>query len=147
MQTIFNDTDYLELMKRAEAMQPDSQRHWGTMDAAQMMAHVNTTIETGLGTILLPSESNFFLRVLIKPLAIGKRPMTKNAPTAKSFRVTGPKEFSAEKQKLLQNLKAAHGNGLNGNWQPHISFGPLTPEEWGGLIYKHVSHHLNQFSC
>jgi hypothetical protein len=28
---------------------------------------------------------------------------------------------------------------------PHSFFGPLTPQEWAILMYKHVDHHLRQF--
>jgi transposase InsO family protein len=28
---------------------------------------------------------------------------------------------------------------------PHSFFGPLTPEEWAILMYKHLDHHLRQF--
>ena len=27
----------------------------------------------------------------------------------------------------------------------HTFFGPLTPEEWARLMYKHLDHHLRQF--
>jgi hypothetical protein len=27
----------------------------------------------------------------------------------------------------------------------HPTFGPLSPEEWGRLSWKHVNHHLVQF--
>jgi hypothetical protein len=134
-------------MKRAEAVQPASQPQWGKMNAAQMLAHMNNMLEVGLGTTTPLSESNFLLRLIVKPLVLGKRPFGKNAPTAKSFRVTEQKDFVTEKQKFIRNLNAAHANGLTGTWHLHVSFGPLTPEEWGRLIYKHTDHHLNQFSC
>jgi len=28
---------------------------------------------------------------------------------------------------------------------PHSFFGPLTPDEWAILMYKHLDHHLRQF--
>src|SRR5579862_7732446 len=142
--TVFNETEYSELMKKVEGMTPESKAGWGKMDAAQMLAHVNLTIETGLGVTSLPSESNWFTRTIIKPLAL-RRTLMKNSPTAKSFRMKEEKDFSTEKQKLLRNLKMAHERGANGAWKPHISFGPLTGEEWGALIFKHASHHMEQF--
>jgi hypothetical protein len=63
------------------------------------------------------------------------------------MRMTEPKDFQSEKQKLLESLRAAKGRGLSGNWTPHVAFGPLTADEWGRLHYKHLDHHLHQFSA
>ena len=147
MKTIFNDRDFSALYARAEALKPDAPLQWGGMNVAQMLAHANRTIELGLGVVTAPSESNIFLRWLIKPLAVGSAPIKKNSPTSKAMRITEEKDFQAEKLKLLENLLAAKARGLNGNWQPHIAFGPLTPEQWGTLTYKHLDHHLQQFSA
>ena len=124
MKTIFDDADFSPLMQRVEALSPDSQRQWGKMNAAQMMAHVSRTVELSLGLATAPSEANWFMRRIIKPFAIGNRQTPKNSPTAKAFRIDGERDFDAEKQKLIQNLKAAKERGLNGEWMPSVSFGP-----------------------
>ena len=147
MKTIFNDSDFSALFARVEGLRPDSPRQWGDMNAAQMMAHTNRTIELSLGMITAPSESNIFLRWIIKPIAIGRLPIKKHSPTAKAMCIIEEKDFQAEKLKLLENLLAAKARGLSGAWKPHVAFGPLTPEQWGTLTYKHLDHHLQQFSA
>lgn len=146
MKTIFNDKDYSELLKRAESLQPDSPRQWGKMNVAQMMAHVSRTIELSLGLASAPSESNFIFRWFLKPLVVGPRPVKKNSPTSKAFLITDEREFQIENPRLLENLRAAKARGPHGQWSPSVAFGPLTPDEWGRLTYKHMDHHLRQFA-
>ena len=31
--------------------------------------------------------------------------------------------------------------------QPHCFFGPMTPQEWATIGYKHLDHHLRQFNA
>ena len=147
MKTIFNDDEFSALIARVERLQATSPRQWGQMDLAQMLAHVNRTIDLSLGKITAPSESNFFLRHIIRPIAIGPLPIKRSSPTSNAMRIADPKEFAAERQKLLDNLKAAKARGLNGTWSAHVAFGPLTPEQWGRLTYKHADYHLRQFSA
>jgi len=147
MKTIFEDNDFAALEKRVEALKPDAPRQWGTMDVAQMLAHANRAIELSLGLVSAPSESNILLRWLVKPLAVGKLPIKKSSPTSSSMRMTEPKDFETEKQKLLASLRAARTRGRGGIWTPHVAFGPLTSDEWGRLHHKHLDHHLRQFAA
>jgi hypothetical protein len=142
--TIHNAADFSVLYRRAEQLALDAKPIWGSMNVAQMLAHANRSIEVGLGTFTPPSEANWFGRTIIKRVVLN-RDLWHNSPTAKAFKVTDTHEFEKEKAGLFANLKAAQAKGLNGSWAPHVSFGVLTPEEWGVLIYKHINHHLSQF--
>ncbi len=147
MKTIFNDNDFAALLARVEAIQPAAARQWGKMDVAQMMAHCDRAISLSLGVIAAPSQSNWFLRRLIKPMAIGRLPIKRNSPTSDSMRITEEKDFQTEKQKLVDSLRAAKARGIKGEWVPHVAFGVLTAAEWGRLHHKHVDYHLQQFSA
>jgi hypothetical protein len=142
--TIHNNEDFAALCRRAEQLVSAAKPKWGSMNVAQMLAHANRSIEVGLGTFTPPSEANWFGRTIIKRVVLS-RDLWHNSPTAKAFKVTDAHEFEREKASLLENLKAAQAKGLNGTWAPHVSFGVLTPEEWGVLIYKHINHHFSQF--
>jgi hypothetical protein len=132
-------------MQRIEVIQPDAKPQWGKLNVAQMLAHCNRSVEISLGLITPPSETNWFMRWIVKPYVVGKRPFSKNSPTAKALVIREEKDFNTEKQKLIQNLKAAKERGVNAAWSPSVGFGPMTGEEWGRLHYKHVDHHLMQF--
>ena len=57
-------------------------------------------------------------------------------------------QVSTEKTKLENLIKEFHGGGLGGaTTNPHAFFGKLTKEEWGIVMYKHLDHHLRQFSA
>lgn len=144
--TIHNAQDFDALYRRAEALAAGAQPRWGKMNGAQMLTHLNRSIEMGLGTFTPPSEVNWFTRHIIRPIALNVE-LKRNSPTARALKISDPDEFEKGKAALLRNLKDAQAKGLNGKWSPHVSFGPLTPEEWGHLIYKHANHHLTQFGA
>jgi len=39
----------------------------------------------------------------------------------------------------------AEGVGTGSARAVHPTFGPLSPEQWGRLCWKHLNHHLTQF--
>lgn len=141
--TIFSD--YHELHTRLESLHAGARPKWGKMNAAQMLAHVNIPLESGLGKLKLALEGNVVSRWIIKKVVFSQRSFLPNMPTARGFVVGPAQDFEFEKARLLANLKEAHTRGNKGYWEPHVAFGPLEPEEWGVLIYMHVDHHLRQF--
>ena len=46
MKNFFNSSDVSEITKRIESLTPDSQKQWGKMNATQMLAHCNISLET-----------------------------------------------------------------------------------------------------
>jgi len=49
MKNLFEPSSVQEVMTRIEQLTPDSQRQWGKMDVAQMMAHCSTTMDMASG--------------------------------------------------------------------------------------------------
>lgn len=143
--TVFYPGDYKALLSRIERLQPDMPRLWGKMSPAQMLAHVNVPLETGLGKISPPREGNFLTRPLMRWFVLSSKQFQRNLPTLKAFVVRDSRDFEQEKQRLLANLAEAHARGINGPWNPHHAFGALTPQQWGELTYLHLDHHLRQF--
>jgi hypothetical protein len=146
MKSIHIDRDYSEILQRIESLTPDAARQWGSMNAAQMLTHVNLALEVSLGMVAIPSKSTWFLRTILKPMVFTFLPMPKNAPTSEALKVIDARDFIAEKQRLIGNVKTAHDRDPNSPWSPHAAFGPLTGSEWGKLHYKHMNHHLQQFA-
>jgi hypothetical protein len=71
--------------------------------------------------------------------------MARNAPTSPAFKVADRRQFEAEKAAFLEAFQIlAKGPGV-ATAQQHVFFGPMTPTEWGRLMYKHVDHHFRQF--
>jgi transposase InsO family protein len=56
------------------------------------------------------------------------------------------RDFVAERQRLRGLIdRFAAGGPAGCTKHPHSFFGPMTPEEWAALNYKHLDHHLRQF--
>jgi len=147
MKTMFHSPDVKEILDRLDQLRPDTQRQWGTMDAAQMMAHCIETTAMATGDSKPPRV--FIGRILgplIKPAFLGESPFRKNSPTAPSMKIADKREFEKEKTKLITIIKKlADGGEAKCTTHPHPFFGPLTPAQWGTSQYKHLDHHFRQF--
>lgn len=150
IKSVLSATGYEEIKNRIESLQSNSERQWGKMDIAQMLAHCSKLIEQTLGKIPFKDESNFLSRTLIRRLAFNslkKGVMGKNLPTVKGFAITDERQFALEKKRLLDNLADFYTQGQNGHLMPHPAFGQFTNEEWGQFMRLHLAHHLTQFSA
>jgi hypothetical protein len=137
-----------ELKERLARLTPDSERLWGRMSAAQMVAHCSAGMEMAVGDRLPPRI--FVGRIIggmVKARVLGNdEPLRRNTPTEKGMRVEGERDLEAERERLrglVDRFVAAGPAGCTTH--PHSFFGRLTPQEWAILMYKHLDHHLRQF--
>ncbi len=144
MQTLFEKSNYDQLVARLEKITEAVQPLWGKMNAAQMMHHLNLTMEAPLGKITPKGKPVFFMR-LFKGVLYNDKPFGKGDPTPKDFKVTDSFNFDEEKKKAVDNLGELFNKGLSSTYKPHVFFGELTNEQWGKHFYKHTDHHLRQF--
>lgn len=148
MKNLFDATTATEIKERIERLGPGSTRQWGKMSAAQAMAHCATTMEWAVGDSSAP---RMFVGRILGPLVKFKvlkdeAPMRRNTPTAKSLVVTDDRDLGKERQRLSALIDRFSAGGPQGcTKHAHTFFGPLTPEEWARLMYKHLDHHLRQF--
>jgi hypothetical protein len=147
MQTIFHPADREAIARRLATLEPEAQRQWGRMDAAQMLAHCAVGLEVAAGERSLPQA---FLGKLIGPLVgvlvLGQRPFGHDAPTAPAFVVLGARDFEAERIRVATLIDHVVQRGPeHAAQQTHPFFGRLSGEKWGRLVYKHLDHHLRQF--
>jgi hypothetical protein len=149
MKNLYEPPAAQEIKQRLDQLQPDSPRQWGTMTPAQAVAHCATAMEWAVGDGI--PERIFLGRIIgriIKPLALkDDKPMRRNSPTTKSLIIQGDRNLANERdrlQALLDRFVASGAPGCTKN--PHPFFGPLTPQEWSILMYKHLDHHLRQFA-
>lgn len=148
MKDIFDASVTEEMIRRIEALTPDTRPLWGKMNASQMLAHVNVSYEMVYedkhkrpGAL-----ARLLLRTFVKQGVVGEKPYPKGAMTAPAFRIADERDFDAEKARLIAYLRrtqALGGDHFDGK-ESH-SFGPLTRTEWSNLFYKHLDHHLTQF--
>jgi hypothetical protein len=85
----------------------------------------------------------------VKHRALGNDdPIRRNSPTLEEFIVHDQPDIVAERARLSTLIdRFAAGGATACSTHPHSFFGPLTPDEWAILMYKHVDHHLRQFGA
>src|SRR5262245_8404867 len=106
MKNLFEQETFDEVISRIDKLQPTSQRHWGKMDVAQMMAHCSITMDIASGRLNLP-------RILIgrligpffKSIYTNEKPLGKNGPTGKELVVAGQKDFAPEREQLKVKVR------------------------------------------
>lgn len=145
--SIFNTADRDSIIKRISTLTPASQAAWGTMNVGQMLAHCNEIHKVVLGKELADKRPNFLLRFIIKKIVLSPKPYKQGLPTGRSFVMTNAQDFHKEKQEMFQYLGDIAIKGPGHSWPPHPAAGKLTGNEWGYALWKHLDHHLRQFSA
>ncbi len=147
MKTLFDQAALEESLSRIEQLSPESQGQWGKMNVAQMLKHCSSTMEVARGQRHIKRMFiGYLLGGMIKKHFYNDAPVKRNSPTHATFVVVDEKDFEQEKQTLIEHLKAFTAAGPEGcTSAAHAFFGPLTKEQWGMGMYKHLDHHLQQF--
>ena len=145
IKSLFDPNVKQDIIDRINKLTAQSQRQWGKMDVAQMLAHVQQPIEVAYGKRELKSH---WLLKLIGPLFKTKlyngQPYKQGLPTDRSYVMTGTvKDFEKEKQQLLELINHFHDTNLTE--ARHPVFGTFTKEQWSLATWKHLDHHLRQF--
>ena len=144
VKNLFDTAVKQDIINRINKLTPGSQRQWGKMDVAQMLAHCQMPLGVAVGKHTL--KGSFFIKLigpLFKKKLFNDQPFKQNLPTDKSFKMTDPKDFEYEKQSLIQMINDFSETTMSG--EPHPFFGKLTKEEWSKGTWKHLDHHLMQF--
>lgn len=148
MKNLFDATDVHTVKSRLDRVGPESERQWGTMSAAQMLAHCALGFEMAAGELRPPRAfAGRILGPIIRPLVFrDDAPIKRNSPTIESMKMRGEYDLEVERQRLRGLIdRFAAAGAARCTSHPHPFFGRLTGEQWGIMMYKHVDHHLRQF--
>jgi hypothetical protein len=76
--------------------------------------------------------------------------MRRNSPSSPELFSANPTQCNLERERA-QLIVAIDSFATEGaascSHHPHPFFGPLKPQQWAILMYKHVDHHLRQFGA
>lgn len=151
MKDLFDPILVEETKQRILQLRPESERQWGTLAVAQTLAHCTSGIEMAMG-IIQPKRASFpatLLGPLIKPLVLrDDKPLRRHSPSSPELFVADPAqcELQHERSRLIAAIDGFASQGAACcTSNPHPFFGPLNPEQWAILMYKHIDHHLRQF--
>ena len=149
MENIFNDADYHLTVQRIKSLTVDSKRRWGKMNINQMLEHCSIQLKLALN--LLPSkryEGSFIFRTQLgRWLTLYVIPWPHGAATPSQMNMlknnVAEQDFLTEKNQLLFLLGEIKQKQM---LTPHPFYDELNQKDWGRLIWKHINHHLKQFS-
>ena len=148
MKTIRNEKDRLELFTRLHKLAGTETPAWGKMNVDQMMSHLVQACEMPFATIM-KDKSSFFSRTVIKPLILYLLPMPKDVKVSAEMdqQANGrrPTGFSADRQKVIDELERIAALSVDHPCLGHPFFGRMSAKEWAVIAYKHTDHHLRQF--
>jgi hypothetical protein len=148
MKDLFAAATLEDAKRRIALLRPESERLWGKMSAAQMLAHCSATMEMAVGMTFPPRR---FVGRLVGPIAkkailTEGKPFRRNSPSDKSLIIRDERDFEGERQRLCGLLDRFQAGGPEGcTRHPHSFFGSLTSLEWAAFMYIHLDHHLQQF--
>lgn len=147
IKTIFDKNTFDETLARIEKLTPQTKQLWGKMNVSQMFAHCNAVLQIAVGDKkTTQSFLGWLISPLVKDMALNEKPIAKNGITLSDFKMTNEKDFTDEKQKLIEFITRLNQGGesfVKGNVHPF--FGKFKPNEWGISTWKHLDHHLQQF--
>ena len=147
MKNLFDKDSYEEIIRRINTLTPASQRLWGKMEVAQMLAHCKEAFKVPLSDKKIPRMFiGYLLGWMMRSKLYNETPWGKNLPTAPNFLIKDGRDFNTEKNGLMELITKFNSLGAgNVGKFPHPFFGKLTQEQWGKSMYKHLDHHLSQF--
>ena len=148
---LFDSTLVREIEQRIKRLHPESERQWGSLTVAQMLAHCTYGMQMAMG-VINPRPAAFpanLIGRLIKPFVFGDdKPMRRNSPSVPELFPADPIRCDCERERaqLITTIDSFVEQGAPCCSQhPHPYFGLLKPNQWAILMYKHLDHHLRQF--
>jgi hypothetical protein len=144
VRTLLDPADRARLVERLRRLRPESKPAWGKLDAPRMLCHVADTLRIALGELPTRPTHSFLSRTLGRALVVNTRLRAPRGKidTAPEMMSSRPTSWDADLAACVQLVERV-GEGTSR--AVHPAFGPLTPEEWGRMSWKHCDHHLTQF--
>ena len=136
-----------EIIERIRRLGPHNDRLWGRMDHSQMLAHVGDQLRLALGDLPIDGARGVFRFALPRYLVIHVLPWPKGRAAApeEAF-TTAPTDWESDRARLLDLIERFAAIRPSELQPVHPLFGHLKPHDVGVLSYRHLDHHLRQFS-
>lgn len=93
------------LLKRIKALNPASQRLWGTMSVARILKHITVPYQEIIEDNHRTPKMRWLGKLFFKTIMTGEKPYKKNSPTAKQFIITNESDFETAPRELSEKSK------------------------------------------
>ena len=138
-----------QIVRRISAIQEDSPRRWGTMNAPRVIAHLLHSLKVPLGEASTEYHGNFFKKNVMRLLAFHTpMPWPKGKiPTAPGYEADPEGSFEQQKQDLVSAVERFIDLSEKDPDREvlHPNFEMRKLRYWQRLNGRHFDHHLNQF--
>jgi Protein of unknown function (DUF1569) len=150
VKTLSNTTDRSELLNRLTTVRPESQRHWGSMSAHQMICHLSDSFRAALGEKQMTQSTTLYKRTVYKWAALWlpfhwPRGIKTRPEMDQHHGGTPPAEFVSD----VENLRVLLNRFCSSEDQfgAHATLGQMSRIERMRHAYLHMDHHLRQFGA
>jgi len=137
------------ILERLARLTPNHERHWGKMEAAQLLPHLADGVRLALGEKKLEGPPKRGLKATVfRYLAIHRLPWPegKIQSPAGAFKTTSA-GWEQDRQIVVGLIERFAVAGPGQLAAEHPSFGRMGPRDWDVLQYRHMDHHLRQFGA
>ncbi|MDX1578973.1 MAG: DUF1569 domain-containing protein [Gemmatimonadota bacterium] len=136
-----------EIERRIRSLTPESERRWGRMDHGDLLVHLQNSFRLAMeGSRRAPAGPLRFPPFRYLALHLVKWPEGKIQAPPGAF--DGPSgTFEEGRRTLLELLDAYFERPESELGEAHPIFGRMKPHDWGVFLYRHLDHHLRQFSA
>src|SRR5260370_15745255 len=106
MKNLFEREAVDEEISRIDTLKPATQRHWGKMDVAQMMAHCSGALDMASGQLILPRLLiGRLIGPFVKPIYTNEKPFSPGNPTDPKLIVSDKRDFLREQEQLKRKVR------------------------------------------
>ena len=148
MRSIFEDDARAEIVARIRSLTPDNERRWGKMDCPTMVGHCADGLKMVLGERDVGKPRGPYRFAPLRYLLIHVVPWPKGKAKAPMEPRQRSVEELEERRDALLGLVARAAETPPGEFaDTHPLFGRMKHRDWGVLVYRHLDHHLTQFSA
>ena len=146
--SLFDPAGAAATIARIESLAPGATRRWGKMDAGQMLAHCAEPLRIAVGDrSLARGLIGLLFGRMAKRKFLASGEFRRDGPTHPSFVFRDARDVAVERPRVVELVRRFSERGPRGVPAEHPFFGPMTPEEWDALMWKHLDHHLRQFGA
>ena len=147
MKSLWDKTARTEIAERVRTLTPNSPRQWGRMDPHQMLCHTADQLRMAVGDISTGQARGPLSLAPIRYLIIHVLPWPKGRAQAPPEAFTNsPGVWESDREALLQLIEQFGRTPSDRLAPTNPVFGPLSGTDWAVLSYRHLDHHLRQFS-
>lgn len=148
MSTLADPSARAALRDRVAKLTPKAARQWGRMTVHEMICHLNDSFRVACGEKYASPDTNLFKQTLFKWVALHTpTPWPKGAATRPELIQgqggTPPADWTSDCAHLQQSIPAFAARETFG---VHPLFGEMSKADWLIWAYRHIDHHLRQFS-